>query len=238
MKAQCLNETTLVMSSHNVTCNMKAVQVSVPFIILNNEASHLVDSHNLHMYLSMPRTVNFADEEIWHGFKNPLPSTDDRIGREDFGTFNLQSVDLTNPFQSFIIFSPFLICLLSLCCCCLVWKYPSCPKKVLGCGLECCKKGEEVVIAEERSKRSKTTYTIPDAPEGDFFPMQGGQPPMYREATKSGNVKYNNSQCIKESMYDSNSSSKLKSNVNPNDSLVATERAITKLGTKIDYNKK
>ena len=233
MRAQCINQTILVMATHNVTCNMKATTVSVPFIILSQDASHLVDSHNLHMYLAIPRKVTFADEEIWHGFKNPITNKEQKVKREDFGSFSLQNVDLTNPFHSFIVISPFLVCLLSFCCCCLMWKYPSCPKKFVKCTLKCCKKKEDnkkVVV------KNKTRQTDSDAPEEEYD-MHGGLPPVYKETAGSSNKKYHstNSSYIKECMRDSKSSSKLRQNMDPNETLNATDRAIDRLGNKINY---
>lgn len=125
---QCINETKLVTTRGNVTCNLEAQPIEPPFIALGKVKHSLIQPHNIHYYITIPRETKYQTQDEVYAIENNPPTT--HYSWSDFHR------DLTTkPFHPFlhmphgvVLFTPLFFIVLSIFLCCIFKKCPACPQ--------------------------------------------------------------------------------------------------------------
>ena len=124
VKIQCIKDLQLVNKKGNFTCNLNPIQVEAPFVITGPNVNYLVDNHNVHVYISLPRKVAVFEQDAFHRKKMPtVPGYSGAHLLNDFKSNNFEP--LKNLVHGVIVFTPisalFLVCL----CTCFCVKCPA-----------------------------------------------------------------------------------------------------------------
>ena len=145
-KIQCIKELQLINVKGNYTCSLNPIQVEPPFVIVGPGINHLVETHNIHVYVSLPREVKAFERDAFHRKRMPnVPGYSGVHLIKDWETNNFEPFH--NLVHGVITFTPLSALLLICCCTCCCVKFPAlrihlwtAVKKCWNIVIECCGK--------------------------------------------------------------------------------------------------
>ena len=160
---QCLKLTTIVAEHRNYSCSFEPQNIEPPFILVNpNKSNHLIQPHNVHLYISIPREIAHFTQQDFHSRKPaPIPAYNptqlhQQIMNGEFDPFG-------NFIHAIIVFTPLSVILLITCFCVILCKYPKLPRylgKMCVNGFKCC---SNVCKKSENSGQCSPPPTAPAA---------------------------------------------------------------------------
>ena len=141
---QCLERQELIGKERNYSCSLSPVSIEPPIIALRSNGNHqVIESHNIHLYISIPRQVAHFDQDIFEKIREPdLPSYDGNDLQRELSENNFNP--FTNLVHGVILFTPLSAILLCTCICVIFCKYPECPKRMWGCCQNSARRGVRV----------------------------------------------------------------------------------------------
>ena len=130
---QCIVGQELIGTGRNYSCSLSPISIEPPIIALRSNGNHqVIESHNIHLYISIPRQVAHFDQDIFEKIKEAdIPTyTGSDLERElGENTFN----PFSNLIHGVILFTPLSAFLLCTCVCLIFCKYPKLPRNIWRC---------------------------------------------------------------------------------------------------------